>query len=476
MRLRRALVAALLALAAGCRRSPDVNPERVDLNRPADEWLREESVRLLRDYIRLDTSESNGDRAGIDFLRGLLDCEAIPTEVLCPQPGQCNLLARLSGRRREGGLLLLNHIDVVRAFPELWKEAPPFEGRIKLGYLYGRGSYDMKSLGLSQLLALRAIKRLGIVPEHDILFLAEADEESGQRWGSKWLLEHRRDWFEGVGAVLNEGGTNEMILRTVRFWGLETMQAGYGLAQLEADGPEPLKTIAGRFAKITFSQAVEPDPQVVESFDMLANHLGHPLTGPLRHLDHVRTHPEELAALPDRYGAFLEPRAVWTAPAPYPPGSSKLQSLYIVSTPPGRAPVELLAPVLESARANGIRIVSVFDSGPPAVSPLRTSTGELVPIVALLKRVTEAAWPGIPFGPVPTFGGATTSIYFRRLGIPAYGYSPIPVNMFDAARRHGNDERIYLRDYVSGVALYQSILEEFAVRPGDDLSMARPEK
>jgi hypothetical protein len=36
------------------------------------------------------------------------------------------------------------------------------------------------------------------------------------------------------------------------------------------------------------------------------------------------------------------------------------------------------------------------------------------------------------------------------------------MNRFDASRRHGNDERVYLRDYVNGVDLFRDFLEEFA--------------
>ncbi len=94
---------------------------------------------------------------------------------------------------------------------------------------------------------MRSLKERGVVPESDILFLAEADEEVGQRWGSRWLLEHRPEWFAGVTDVLNEGGTNEMMLRTVRFWGIETIQAGYALAELEADSASPLEALKSQF-------------------------------------------------------------------------------------------------------------------------------------------------------------------------------------------------------------------------------------
>ncbi len=446
---------ALLALAAACSRE---RPSRIvsDTTRPGEEWLREEPVRLLHEYVRMDTTEEKGEEAGALFWKSFFDCEGIENEVVCPAPRRCNALARLPGRRREGALLLLNHIDVVSAYPQFWKEAPPFEGKIKGGYLYGRGAYDMKSLAVAQALAMRDLKRSGAVPAADILFLAEADEESRQRWGSAWLLANRPEWFRGVANVLNEGGTNEMILRDVRFWGLETLQAGYASGEFESSSEAPLVALAKRWPRLR-SPVVAPHPHVVAGFDLLANHLVPPLTGLLRDLDSVRRDPSKLAELPDRYGSFLEARIFWSPPYPYPPGAvTNVRGLALVSTPPGMDPGSYLDPIVADAKSSGLTLLHTFSSGPTEASPYPT------PFTDLLKRVTEARYPGIPFGPVPTFAAYTTSALFRQKGYPTYGYSPIPVNITDAARRHGNDERIFLRDFVDGVALYGDILAEFA--------------
>ena len=454
-----ASIVPILALAAvSCSRAG--KPSRIvsDQTRPAEEWLKLEPVRLLRDYIRIDTSQAKSEEAGARFLKDLLDCEGIETELVCPAPGRCNLLARVPGKKREGALLLLNHIDEVDAYPQLWKQAGPFEGTIKGGYLYGRGAYDMKSLALAQALALRNLKRLGVVPESDILFLAEADEELGQRWGSRWLLAHRPEWFAGVSEVLNEGGTTEMILRDVRFWGLETLQAGYASAEFAATTARPLEDLAGRWKKLA-STPVAPHPHVVLGFDLLANHLVNPLTDPLRHLDRVRRDPAELAALPDRYAAFLEARVFWTPPFPDPPEAvDSLRAYVIVSTPPGVDPGQYLAPIVQDAARSQIRAVWSYATGPTVASPYPT------PFTELVKRVTEARYPGIPFGPIPTFGGYTTSIHFRARGIPTYGFSPIPMNITDSVRRHGNDERIFLRDYLNGLELYSDLVTDEARR------------
>jgi acetylornithine deacetylase/succinyl-diaminopimelate desuccinylase-like protein len=478
VRARPGVIALLFLLsAARCSRTQPQKPTlQADTTRPASEWLKLEPVRLLSDYVRLETTDANGEQTGAEFLKRLFDCAGIESEIVCPQAKRCNLLARLPGRSRQGALLLLNHIDVADAFPSLWKQARPFEAKIELGYLYGRGSYDMKSLGLAEALALRNLKEHGIVPASDILFLAEADEEGGQKWGSRWLLEHRPEWFEGVTAVLNEGGTNEMILRTVRFWGIETVQAGFGLLEFESPSAQPLQDLASRWRSIS-SASVEPLPDVVLGFDMLANHLSHPLTDPLRHLDRVRRDPAALALLPDRYGSFLESRIKWSDGYAYPPGAKENFRCYVViSTPPGVSPDSSMSPIEADAGRNGIRLVSRYSTGVTTASPYRTPTGQLVPLMALIRRVTEAFYPGVPFGPVPTFSGSTTSIHFRQRGIAAYGYSPVPANITDSARRHGNDERIFLRDYINGVDLYEELLLDVAFDEDKKMSGAEGRK
>jgi len=451
---------ALALLTAACNRSKTPAPklELPDLKRPPEEWLREEPIRLLRDYVRIDTNPKKGERLGAEFLRHFFECEGIEVEMVCPAPERCNVLARLPGRRREGALLLLNHIDVVEAFPQYWKEAAPYEGTIKLGFLYGRGAYDMKSLGLAQALAMRSLKRRGIVPETDILFLGEADEEVGQRWGARWLLEHRPEWFAGVKQVLNEGGTTEVIVRDVRFWGLETLQAGFALAEFEAPSNAALEQLAARWPRLD-TTPVAPHPHVVEGFEMLANHLSSPLTDPLRHLDRVLKNPAELAILPDRYACFLEARINWSPMYQHPDHPGFSRRIAVVSVPPGQDPAPFLHPILEDAKKRGLTVVISAESEVSIASPYPT------PFTELLRRIVEARFPGIPFGPVPTYGGYTTSILLRQRGIPAYGFSPIAMNITDASRRHGNDERIFLRDYLNGVDLFTDVLEEFALHP-----------
>jgi acetylornithine deacetylase/succinyl-diaminopimelate desuccinylase-like protein len=449
----------LLFLANGCRKKPQSQVE-ADVTRPPEKWLEREPVKLLRDYVRVDTTLEQGEEAGAKFLRTIFDCDGIETEILCPAPKRCNLVARLPGKTRQGTLLLLNHIDVAPVAGQTWQEAKPFAGKIKGGYLYGRGAYDMKSLAVAQALGMRNLKRRGIVPASDVLFIGEADEEIGQKWGIRWILENRPDLLAGVENALNEGGTAEVILRDVRFFGIETIQAGVAMAEFESPTAAPLAELARKWPKL-HSAVVAPDPQVRIAFDLLANHLVSPLTDPLRHLDRVLRNPAELARLPDRYGSFLQARIYWSGQGSYRTESNdtKFGGYVVVSVPPGMDPGDFLRPILEGAVAAGIRVTRSFSGGPTVGSPYPTAFTELI------RRVIEGHFPGVPFGPAPAVGGFTTSALLRQRGYPTYGFSPIPMNITDSVRRHGPNERVYLRDYLKGVETFEDVLEEFALAP-----------
>jgi acetylornithine deacetylase/succinyl-diaminopimelate desuccinylase-like protein len=469
-----ALIAGI-AIWIGKKPSPKAAIE-LDQIRSPEEWLTREPVRLLRDYVRIETTEEKGELAGAEFLRHILECDGIETEIVCPAPRRCNLLARLPGKTREGGLLLLNHIDVFPYQAQFWKDAPPFEGAIKSGFLYGRGAYDMKSIAIAQALAMRQVKRLGIVPESDILFLAEADEELGQKWGARWLLDNRPEWFAGVRYVLNEGGFNEMILRQVRFFGVETLQSGTAWAEFQAGEERPLKELADRWRKLEGGR-VPPHPQIRAAFDLLANHMAHPLNELLRNLDEVRNDPARMAQLGDRYGSFLEPRIFWSPIYPFPFVVGKDRRIVcVIATPPGVSPQPYFDGIVADAKKAKLELIRTFVSEATEASPFLDKDGMLTPLLALIRDTLEARYPGVPFGPVPISGVYTSSVLFRRRGFEAYGWTPIAVNITDAARLHGNDERIFLADYVTGVEMYQDVVLAFALGLGREVSTSTPQR
>lgn len=75
-------------------------------------------------------------------------------------------------------LILQGHLDVVPAGPaDMWSD-PPFSGRVRDGWMYGRGAGDMKSGTVAALFALDAIKQAGFEPAARVHLQSVIEEES----------------------------------------------------------------------------------------------------------------------------------------------------------------------------------------------------------------------------------------------------------------------------------------------------------
>ncbi|MCP4757639.1 MAG: ArgE/DapE family deacylase [Proteobacteria bacterium] len=79
----------------------------------------------------------------------------------------------------KGRSLILNgHVDVVPTGPLDQWTSPPFEPRIENGWMFGRGTGDMKAGLVSCLFALEALKRIGTAPGADVHLQSVIEEEA----------------------------------------------------------------------------------------------------------------------------------------------------------------------------------------------------------------------------------------------------------------------------------------------------------
>src|SRR3989442_400373 len=148
----------------------------------APDWSRidKAALELLQKYIRIQSVNPPADtRQAAALVKSVLDGAGIPVRLYSSGPnGQTNLIARLPGRdRAKKPLLLLNHLDVVPVDRSAWK-LDPFGGIVEGGQIWGRGSLDMKGIGVEQMMALITLKQTGVVPPRDIVMLSTADEET----------------------------------------------------------------------------------------------------------------------------------------------------------------------------------------------------------------------------------------------------------------------------------------------------------
>jgi acetylornithine deacetylase/succinyl-diaminopimelate desuccinylase-like protein len=174
--------------------------------------LAQESVALLRDLIRVDTSNPPGNEtAAAELLRDYLVGHGVECELVARVPGRANLVARLRGSGGGPSLALTGHTDVVPADARDWRR-PPFAAEIDGdGYLWGRGALDMKSHTATNAVALATLAREGFRPRGDLVLIAQADEEDGsQAVGMPWLVEARPDLR--VDYAIDEGGGERIPL------------------------------------------------------------------------------------------------------------------------------------------------------------------------------------------------------------------------------------------------------------------------
>ncbi|HMJ84464.1 MAG TPA: M20/M25/M40 family metallo-hydrolase [Vicinamibacterales bacterium] len=168
----------------------------------------DEAVRLLSQYVAIDTSNPPGDtRKAADFLTSVLDAEGIPVTRYESAPGKAIIYARLKATVSPPAgkaILLMHHMDVVPADRAQWK-TNPFEPTIRGNELWARGAMDMKGQGVAQLLAFLRLKRERVPLTRDVILLAEPDEEVGGALGARWMIANHYAELDPE-YVLDEGG------------------------------------------------------------------------------------------------------------------------------------------------------------------------------------------------------------------------------------------------------------------------------
>jgi carboxypeptidase PM20D1 len=102
-------------------------------------------------------------------------------------------------------VLLMAHQDVVSAEPADWSH-PPFEGQILDGFIWGRGTLDIKNQLIGIMEAAETLLWRGYQPERTILFGLGHDEETGGVNGCKVLGQLLKERGVHLAGIVDEGG------------------------------------------------------------------------------------------------------------------------------------------------------------------------------------------------------------------------------------------------------------------------------
>jgi len=194
------------------------------------------AVEYLQALVRLDTTSPPGnERQATDYIAAILAAEGIEATVVESAPARANLVARLKAERPAGRpVMLMGHTDVVAVERDKW-ERDPFGGEIVDGFLWGRGTLDMKNQVAGQLAAFIALKRANLPLTRDVIYAAFADEEVSGTLGAGWVYAHHRDLIDAEFA-LNEGGGGQVELGGARFYTCGTGEKGQSILEVTFRG------------------------------------------------------------------------------------------------------------------------------------------------------------------------------------------------------------------------------------------------
>ena len=432
-------------------------PARLDVSwdRPVAEYEAIEAVRLLQEYIRIDTSAPDGSEVpGAEFLAEQLRSAGIEVYVERLGTRNANVWALLEGKDPRA-VVLHNHIDVDPILqPEMWKH-PPFEAKLDVPWLFGRGAFDMKSVAIAQLVAVMELARQNVPLERSVLFLATGDEETGSRLGTSWILREHPELVARMGTVLTEGGVVEATDReTIKYWGTETAQKRY----IEVVACHPRKErLEALHQDIKGLNPLNFMRRLDDGTAAFLNRYGptreHPGLATLMTMHHRIEHGSDLGVLPLFVQLMMRNDIGTWDPVESAHGDG-YEMRIILALLPGVSLDEALGELLPPWMTHGVALSFDERHGPGEPSSQEN------PIYVALDRFMqeEAEAFGGTHGPYIVTQSATDARFFREAGIATYGYSPFVVMSTDTYQMKGSNERIALPALIEGVDRYVRLL------------------
>jgi acetylornithine deacetylase/succinyl-diaminopimelate desuccinylase-like protein len=411
------------------------------------------AVRLLQQFLRIDSSPGGDEYATALWLAGPLEAAGLEVHVERVGERQANLWTTLEGRN-PSPLVLLSHLDVEKAEPDRW-EFPPFAGILSPPLLHGRGSFDMKSYTVAQLLALLDVAGRG-TPGRSIRLLATAEEETGSELGLLWLLREHPELFQDLWGVLTEGGLVEArSVGVVKYWAIEFAQRSEIRFTVCARFKERLDVLEDDLR--TYSRDEVPIRIVPATRAFLERYRDSRDVSSLRELfadlDRLERDPAFSQDLPPalllslRDGAYLAPPkkigGAWTSTI----------SLYLL---PGTDETLAQQALLPDWMLAGVRIQRIDADEAGGVSPLAH------PLATTIDRFLAAKHPKGAYGPFFLSSVKTDARFLRPLGIDVYGWTPFNLVVSNTLRAGVAHEKIDLPGYVDGIDEYRDLLRQIA--------------
>jgi len=364
-------------------------------------------------------------------------------------------------------VMWLAHQDVVPVAPgteSSWQQ-PPFDGVVKDGFVWGRGSWDDKGSLVAQMEAVETLLASGYQPRATLYLGFGADEEVGGRRGAVEIARLLKSRGIKMDYILDEGmlvtqGIMSGVSRPVALIGVT--EKGYASVNLSVEtapghsSMPPQKTAIGMMsAALTDLERKQMPVELTgvarEMFDSIAPEMQGMNRVVLSNLwlfaPVVKKQLEQSAGT----NAVLRTTTALTV----------IHAGNKDNVLPGRAdavvnfrvrPGDTVGGVMEHVKqtVNNDAVHAALDAGssdPSHVSPVDSAQYTLINRTIREVFNDAAVAPGIVIG-------ATDARHYKDVSDHVYRFSPVRAGPEDLSRFHGTNERIGINNYLEAVSFY----------------------
>ncbi len=371
-------------------------------------------------------------------------------------------------------VLLVAHQDVVPADPDTLDEwtHPPFSGEISEGFIWGRGTLDIKSQMLAAFEAVEMMVAEGFRPERTVYLAYGEDEEIGGQQGAKQVVALLQERGVHLAAVLDEGGTIvsgvvPSVQLPVALVG--TAEKGHLSLKIRAEGTPghssmPKQgTAIGRLARALTRLEDDQMPVRYQALTDLFRGLGAAASFSMQFVI------ANLWLLAPFVRKRLEQSAEMNASIRTTTALTMLRGGVKDNVLPNSAeaivnfrllPGDSIASVCEHVRR-------VIDDEQVQFEPLENASWEASPVsptdnpaFSLLTHTIRQVFPNVVVAPYLVLG-ATDSRYYPVISDAVYRFSPYVLTGSDLNRMHGIDERLSVESMQKMVVFFYHLLQHW---------------
>jgi acetylornithine deacetylase/succinyl-diaminopimelate desuccinylase-like protein len=368
------------------------------------------------------------------------------------------------GKSMRKPIYLSGHMDVVAAKRADWTR-DPFTLVEENGYLYGRGSADMKTAVVVMVETLIRLKREGFKPNRDIVLLLSGDEETDMATTRELARRYHDAEFllnADAGGGTLDPATGKPVVYQIQ--AAEKTYADFHIAFRSPGGhssePTPDNAIY-RLARAIDKVAAYQFPPMSNAITLASlRATGAHTPGPLgAAMTRYATHPDDAQA-----AATISADPAYVGQIRTTCVATMLQGGHALNALPQGASVNVNCRIFPGTSVDSVRdtLAKVVDDPTATITtldppPVESPASPLRPdVIAAVSAAVHARFPGVEIVPGMS-AGASDSMYFRNAGVPSYGVDAAFTKPDDSFA-HGLNEKLPATEVAAGLESWHRLL------------------